>query len=73
VGRALRLAAAIAALSAQAGYRLEAVRAHVPVEQTIAAARAALDERTATTAWAEGEAMTLEQAVAYALEEVADA
>jgi hypothetical protein len=62
-GRALRLAAASAALSAQAGYRLQPA-----VEQTIAAARAALDERSAAAAWAQGEAMTLEQALAYAVD-----
>jgi non-specific serine/threonine protein kinase len=71
--RALHLAAAIAALSAQAGYGLDTVWAHVPVEQTIAAARAALDERTAAETWAEGETMTLEQAIAYALGEPAHA
>src|SRR5262249_12334285 len=37
-------------------------------ERDIAAARAQLDEGIFTQAWAEGRAMTLEQAVAYALE-----
>jgi non-specific serine/threonine protein kinase len=67
VERALRLAAATAAISAKAGYPLGAA-----VEQTIAAARAALDEREAIAAWAEGEAMTREQAIAYALKGTAD-
>jgi tetratricopeptide (TPR) repeat protein len=66
IERALRLASCAAAISAQAGYPLQPA-----VKQTIAAARAALGERTAAAAWAEGEAMTLEQAIAYALEEPA--
>ena len=38
------------------------------VEQTQAHARGRVDEATWTTAWAEGEALTLEQAIAYAME-----
>jgi predicted ATPase len=38
-------------------------------ERAIAAARAALDEETFAAAWAAGRAMSLEQAIAYALEE----
>jgi hypothetical protein len=38
-------------------------------ERDIGRARAQTDEDTITAAWAEGRAMTLEQAVAYALEE----
>ncbi len=38
-------------------------------EQDIGAGRAQLDEATYAAAWAKGRAMTLEQAVAYALEE----
>ena len=37
-------------------------------EQALASAQAALGEEAFTTAWTEGQAMTLEQAVAYALE-----
>ena len=37
-------------------------------EQALASARVALGEKAFTAAWAEGQAMTLEQAVAYALE-----
>ena len=37
-------------------------------ERCIAAARAQLDETVFAVAWAEGQAMTLEQAIAYALE-----
>ncbi len=40
-------------------------------ERAVTAARAHLDSATFTTAWAEGRAMTLEQAIAYALEETA--
>ena len=35
----------------------------------MAAARAKIDEAAWNAAWAEGRAMTLEQAIAYALEE----
>jgi hypothetical protein len=38
------------------------------VERALAQARTALGDRAAD-AWCEGEAMTLEQAIAYALEE----
>ena len=41
-------------------------------ERDVATTRARLDEDTFTTAWAEGQAMTLEQAIVYALEEVPD-
>jgi tetratricopeptide (TPR) repeat protein len=49
---------------------------HVPrreYERNIAAARTQLDDATFAAAWAEGRAMTLEQAAAYALEEAAEA
>jgi hypothetical protein len=36
-------------------------------DQNVAIARTQLDEATFAAAWAEGRAMTLEQAVAYAL------
>jgi tetratricopeptide (TPR) repeat protein len=39
----------------------------------IATMRAQIDDATFAAAWAEGRAMTLEQAIAYALEEVAEA
>ncbi len=38
-------------------------------EQTIGNLRALLGEATFTTAWAEGQGMTLEQAITYALED----
>ena len=42
-------------------------------ERYLATARAQLDERSWEAAWAEGQAMTLEQAIAYALEETSAA
>jgi hypothetical protein len=41
------------------------------LDQAVALARAGLEEVAAAAAWAEGQAMTLEQAVAYALEDLA--
>jgi DNA-binding NarL/FixJ family response regulator len=41
------------------------------MERDIAAARAQLDAATWEAAWAEGRAMSLEQAIAYALEDAA--
>ena len=41
-------------------------------DRKVAAARAQLDEATFAAAWAEGRAMTMEQAVGYALESAAD-
>jgi hypothetical protein len=38
-------------------------------DESVAAVRPALGDQAFATAWAEGRAMTLEQAVAYALEE----
>ena len=43
------------------------------VDQDFAVIRSQLDEATIEAARAEGQAMTLEQAIAYALEVVADA
>ncbi len=42
-------------------------------ERSVTAARAALSDEVFAAAWAEGRAMTLEQAIAYALEETQDA
>ena len=42
-------------------------------ERDVGIARAQLDDATWQAAWAEGRAMTLEQAIAYALEETPDA
>ena len=39
-------------------------------EGDVATARAQVDDATWDAAWAEGRAMTLEQAIAYALEDV---
>jgi ABC-type transport system substrate-binding protein len=40
-------------------------------DRALAAARTEVDPNTWAAAWAEGKAMTLEQAIAYALEEAA--
>jgi len=41
----------------------------IEFERNVAATRAQLDEATFAAAWTEGKAMTLEQAIEYALEE----
>jgi hypothetical protein len=64
--RALRLAGAAAALREQAGQAL------APDRQVTLTERLALDSGAQETAWADGQAMTLEQAIAYALEELGD-
>jgi tetratricopeptide (TPR) repeat protein len=43
--------------------------ARIEYDRDVAATRAQLDETTSATAWEEGRAMPLEQAIAYALEE----
>ncbi len=40
----------------------------IEIERNIAVARAHLDEATWQAAWAEGQAMSMEQAITYALE-----
>jgi hypothetical protein len=66
-GRALRLAGAYAALSEATGLRLsEAERA--VVERASASARATLGDRQADAEWTAGQALPLDQAIAYALE-----
>ena len=42
-------------------------REHATYERDVAAARAYIDQAVFVAAWAEGQAMTLEQAIAYAL------
>jgi predicted ATPase/class 3 adenylate cyclase len=42
---------------------------HIDYDRVVIAARTLMDEATFATAWAEGHAMTLEQAIAYALDE----
>jgi tetratricopeptide (TPR) repeat protein len=66
--RALRLAGAGLALGDGVGFQLPAPEREL-LERAVEAARAALGEQAATAAWAEGQAMALERAVAYALEE----
>jgi predicted ATPase/transcriptional regulator with XRE-family HTH domain len=52
-----------------AGHVVRAPVTHNDYHRTVAAIRAHLDEATFAAAWAEGRAMTLEQAIAYALGE----
>jgi hypothetical protein len=68
LGRAARLSGAVEALRETIGSRLEQEE-QTEHERTISAARSGLDESRFNELWREGQAMTLEQAVAYALEE----
>jgi tetratricopeptide (TPR) repeat protein len=70
--RALRLAGAATALRDAAALRLPAPEQEV-LEGAIEAARAALDGRAATAAWAAGQAMPLEQVITEALADVGPA
>jgi predicted ATPase/DNA-binding SARP family transcriptional activator len=63
---AARLWGATEALRASSGASLSLAE-RVRYERSVAAARAQIDEATFAAAWAAGRAMTLEQAVAYAL------
>ncbi len=65
--RAARLLGAAEALRQTLSAPL-AADVHKIYEQGIALARALLDEASLARAWAEGQAMTLEEAIAYALE-----
>jgi tetratricopeptide (TPR) repeat protein len=64
--RAVRLLGAVEALAATLG-RTSPSGDSSEVERTVAIAQAALSEERFAAAWEEGRAMTLEQAVAYAL------
>jgi tetratricopeptide (TPR) repeat protein len=64
--RAARLFGAVEALRESAGHPLPPVE-RANYERDIAAARAQLDEDAWIVAWAEGQAMTVEQAIAEAL------
>jgi tetratricopeptide (TPR) repeat protein len=66
--RALRLAGAGTALSEAQALRLPEAEQAV-LDGSVEAARAGLSEQAATAAWEDGQAMTIEQAVAYALQE----
>jgi predicted ATPase/DNA-binding XRE family transcriptional regulator len=66
--RTARLFGAAEAVRAAAGLPLPPVY-RAAYQHDLAAARARLDEEAFAAAWAEGQAMTLEQAIAYALEE----
>jgi predicted ATPase/DNA-binding SARP family transcriptional activator len=66
--RAVRLLGAVEVLCASLGRTLP-VGVKEEYERTVAAAHAALSEEALAMAWEEGRAMTLEQAVEFALEE----
>ena len=66
--RALRLAGAATNLSKTLGAPLPQ-RAQGRLERWVEPAHLMVDSEACATAWAEGQAMTLEQAIAYALEE----
>ena len=66
--RAARLLGAVEAFCASSGSPLHSY-ARLKYDRVVAAVRAQLDEAAFEAAWAEGRAMSLEQAVAYALEE----
>jgi predicted ATPase/DNA-binding SARP family transcriptional activator len=68
---AVRLLGATAALREAIGEALHTVE-RAEYEGSLAAARTALGEEAFAAAWSEGQAMTLEQAIAYALETAAD-
>jgi hypothetical protein len=70
--RAARLYGAAEALQARTGATLPNQAARALHERQVAALRAQLDPATFAAAWAEGRAMTLDEAIAYALEEPAD-
>ena len=66
--RAARLFAAADAIRQSIGFR-RSPSDRLDHESAVTAVRSCLDGKAYTTVWAEGRAMTLEQAVAYALEE----
>jgi hypothetical protein len=65
--RAARLLGAVDALREMIGYRLAAAE-RTDYDRDVAAIRAQLDAATFAAAWAAGQALTLEQAIAEALE-----
>jgi predicted ATPase/class 3 adenylate cyclase len=69
--QAARLFGAAESLRESAGVPLPPVH-RTAYERDLAAARTQLDEATFAVVWAEGRAMTLEQAIAYALNESAE-
>lgn len=68
--QALRLASATTAAHTTRGIRMLPADREA-LDSAVARARAGLDESTAAAAWAEGQAMTLEQAATYALVDLA--
>jgi hypothetical protein len=69
--RALRLAGAGAALRARDGHPLSADEQEA-LTSRLAPAREALPDDAQAAAWAEGQALSLEEAIAYALEGLGD-
>ena len=67
--RAARLGGSVAALLTASEFALSPI-ARAGYDQDVAVARAQLDKTTFEAAWAKGRAMTLEQTIAYALEDV---
>src|SRR6266568_6205067 len=65
--RAARLLGAVEALREVSGIRLSPLR-RAEYDRTVEGIRAHLDQATFAQAWAQGRAMPLEQAIAYALE-----
>jgi hypothetical protein len=68
-GQPMRAARLFGASQALRGTSAAPVGAVVCYTRDVTSVRAQLDEATFTAAWAEGEALTLEQAIAYALRE----
>jgi ATP/maltotriose-dependent transcriptional regulator MalT len=66
--RAAKLSGALASLERVLGSFLDAPL-QIEYDQELAAVRAALDEEAFAAAWDEGQAMTMEQAIEYALEQ----
>jgi tetratricopeptide (TPR) repeat protein len=69
--RAARLLGAAGALQAAIGFAMDAIE-HAVHDRAATSARGDLGEKVFLAAYAEGEAMTLERAVAYALEETVE-
>ena len=66
--RAARLFGAVEALGETVNIQLPPLD-RLDLDRDVAAARAQLDEATFTAAWGQGRKMTLEQAIAFALED----
>jgi hypothetical protein len=71
--RAARLLGAVEARFAEMGHHDTVQVRRQVYSGAMTATRARLDDATWEAAWAEGRAMTLEQAISYALEKIPDA